>query len=70
MKQDNNKKQERVRKTYAPAGTITQKMMSFKLDLDNVEWLNRQTNKGRYINNLIKADRQQQHTLEAQPAPE
>lgn len=59
MKQKEQKeKQERVRKAYSPAGTVSQKMMSFRVDLDNVEWLSQQHNKGRYINDLIAADRQ------------
>lgn len=48
---------ERIRKAYAPDGTRTQKMMSFKVDLDNWAWLETKVNKGRYINNLIAADR-------------
>lgn len=48
---------ERVRKEYAAAGSRSQKMMSFRVDLDNVEWLEAQANKGRYINELIARDR-------------
>ena len=40
----------------AKHGTIRQKMMSFKLDLELVEWLDKQDNKGRYINELIRND--------------
>lgn len=46
------------RKRYAKRGTPSQKMVSLRIDLDNIEWLDRQTNKGRYINELIAADRQ------------
>lgn len=58
MKQTEKETRERVRKAYSPAGTVSQKMMSFRVDLNNVEWLDRHTNKGRYINDLIAADRQ------------
>lgn len=47
---------ERLRKMRAPAGKRTQKVTSFRLDLDLVKWLDEQPNKGRYINNLIRAD--------------
>lgn len=45
------------RKAYAKRGERTSKMMTFRIDADNLEWLNTQPNKGRYINNLIRADR-------------
>lgn len=51
---------ERVRKAYAPRGERSQKMVTFRADLDNIEWLEQQHNKGRYINNLIAADRERQ----------
>lgn len=51
---------ERVRKAYAPKGERSQKMVTFRADLDNIEWLEQQPNKGRYINNLIAADRERQ----------
>lgn len=38
-------------------GRVTQRMMSFRLDVDNVLWLDAFPNKGRYINWLIKLDR-------------
>lgn len=41
-------------------GIITQKMMSFRIDVENIEWLNKQHNRGRYINKLIKADREKE----------
>ncbi len=56
-KTEKQESKERIRKEYAAAGTRTQKMMSFRVDLDNVEWLEAQANKGRYINELIAADR-------------
>lgn len=50
---------ERVRKTYAPKGETSQKMVTFRCDLENIDWLNRQVNKGRYINKLIKKDKEE-----------
>lgn len=38
-------------------GRVTQKMMSFKVDLDNWEYLESKANKGRYINDIIAEDR-------------
>lgn len=49
-------KKERVRKAYAPNGSRTQKMMTFRLDDELRTWLEQQVNKGRYINNLIAED--------------
>lgn len=48
---------ELIRKGGNTRGVITQKMVSFKLDNDNLEWLQLQPNKGRYINDLIEKDR-------------
>lgn len=48
---------ELIRKGGNTRGVITQKMVSFKLDNDNLEWLRMQPNKGRYINSLIERDR-------------
>lgn len=53
MEEKKEKSQER--KKYAKAGTRTQKMLSFLLDNDLREWIDQQKNKGRYINNLIRA---------------
>ena len=49
----------RLRKEYAPKGQRSQKMDTFRLDLENIDWLEQQQNKGRYINELIAADKQQ-----------
>lgn len=48
------KKQER--KKGRRNGAITQKVYSFRLDGDLIDWLSRQPNKGRYINDLIWDD--------------
>lgn len=53
---------ERTRKAYTWGG-ITQKMMSFKIDLDMWERLKGETNKGRLINNLLR-----QHYKVSEPA--
>lgn len=50
-------KKERSRRKYAKRGETNQKMMSFRLDQENEFWLSSFPNKGRYINNLIRADR-------------
>lgn len=53
----NEEKTERTRRKYAKRGETSQKMMSFRLDQENEFWLSSFPNKGRYINNLIRADR-------------
>ena len=50
-------KKERKKRTYAAPGQRSQKMFNFRLDLENLDWLNQQQNKGRYINELISKDR-------------
>lgn len=39
-------------------GVYTQKMKTFRLDNENIDWLAKQENQGRYINDLIAKDRQ------------
>lgn len=56
-KETNQEERERVRKEYGKKGERTQKMMSFRVDNDLIEWLESQPNKGRYINNLIADDK-------------
>lgn len=46
---------DRVRKAYAARGERGQKMVNFRCDLDNIEKLTRQPNKGRFINDAIRA---------------
>ena len=50
-------KHERIKRKFAPKGERSQKMMSFRLDQENEFWLSTMPNKGRYLNNLIRADR-------------
>lgn len=56
MKEEKDEKT-RVRKAKSEKGTRSQTMYSFRLDNDNVEWLHQQHNMGRYLNDLIRADR-------------
>ena len=51
-----NVQRTRLRKEYK-RDEVTQKMMAFRVDLENAEWLKRFQNKGRYINDLIAQDR-------------
>lgn len=44
---------ERQRKEFKH-GQVTQKMMSFKVDLDLCDWLKTVANKGRLINKLLR----------------
>lgn len=41
------------RKQYAKRGEKSSKMLSFRIDSENLAWLNTQPNKGRVINDLI-----------------
>lgn len=47
-----------IRKEGRTRGTITQKPMAFRCDIENIDWLEKQPNKGRYINELIRQDRE------------
>lgn len=61
MKQKNEKEEkERTRREYASKGSRSQKMMAFRLDLENIEYLNTKVNKGRFINELIAQARAQE----------
>ena len=57
MKQEKKEAQPRTRREYAKRGERNQKSMTFRVDLENIEWLESRTNKGRYINKLIAEDR-------------
>lgn len=48
---------QRTKREYAAKGQRSQKMMTFRLDNENAEWLSKQINKGRYINDLISKDK-------------
>lgn len=55
---------ERIRREYTADGQRGQKMMNFRCDLENIEWLNTKVNKGRYINELIEKDRKRNQRKE------
>lgn len=56
-----------TRKAYTARGESTQKMMSFRLDAENAEYLSTKPNKGRFINELLaRAREDEQYTLGSQ----
>lgn len=57
---EQEKKTAGAKKAPAPKGTRTQRLFTFRLDDENAEWLHSQANRGRYLNDLIKADREKQ----------
>lgn len=66
-KQNEEQEKERTRREYASKGTRSQKMMAFRLDLENIDYLNTKANKGRFINELIaKARAQEQGESESE----
>lgn len=50
--------QENKKKIGRPATGRTQKHISFRCDLDNIEYLETKPNKGGFLNKLIRAARQ------------
>lgn len=54
-KDTEKKEPKQSRKKYATRGERSQKMFSFLLDNDLREWVEKQVNKGRYLNNLIRS---------------
>lgn len=54
---EEKKQVERIRKSGIKHGTRSQKPMTFRLDNDLELWLQSQPNRGRYINDLIRKDR-------------
>ena len=59
-KKTEEQEKERTRREYASKGTRSQKMISFRLDLENIEYLHTKPNKGRFINELIATARSQE----------
>lgn len=51
---------ERVRREYAAKGSRSQKMMTFRIDYENIEYLESKVNKGRFINDLLAQARAQE----------
>lgn len=56
----------RVRKSDIQRGTRTQKHMAFRVDLDLIPWLEEQANKGRYINDLVRHDKEKKKNQKKQ----
>lgn len=54
---EEKKPTERIRKNYSRK-EVSQKMMAFRVDFENAEWLQQFPNKGRYINELIARERE------------
>lgn len=52
-----NEVQKQERKSGRERGKVTQKVFSFRIDVEHLPWLELQPNKGRYINDLIAKDR-------------
>lgn len=46
-----------ARKQYGKRGEKSQKLIAFRADVDLLVWLKSQANMGRYINDLIRADK-------------
>lgn len=57
MNNENKLTQAGTRKAYTARGEQSQRMMSFRLDVENIEYLRTKPNKGRFINELIAAAR-------------
>lgn len=53
-----NDVQKQERKRGRERGKVTQKVFSFRIDFENLQWLEMQPNKGRYINDLIERARE------------
>ena len=52
-----NEEKKQERKSGRERGKVTQKVFSFRIDVEHLPWLELQSNKGRYINDLIAKDR-------------
>lgn len=55
---DNPGKARQLRKERATNGQSSQKMMSFRIDADNVAYLKEQANQGRTVNDALRRWRQ------------
>lgn len=51
-------KLEACRKADIKRGTVTQKMVNFRCDLNNLEYLETKSNKGRFLNQLLAEARE------------
>lgn len=45
------------RKTYGKRGEKSQKLIAFRCDIELLDWLKAQANMGRYLNDLVRADK-------------
>lgn len=54
---------ERVRREYAAKGSRSQKMMTFRIDYENIAYLESKVNKGRFINDLLAQARAQENDI-------
>lgn len=50
---------DRVRKSYAPRGQRSQVRQTFLLDKENIDWVKSKPNISKYLNDLIRKDREQ-----------
>ena len=64
MKEIKNTEKARLRKAGITRGVRTQKMMTFRLDADLVEFLETKDNKGRFINDCLRSRMKFETTLD------
>ena len=64
MKEIKNTEKARFRKAGITRGVRTQKMMTFRLDVDLVEFLETKDNKGRFINECLRSRMKFETTLQ------
>lgn len=50
-------KKVQVRKQYGKRGEKSQKLIAFRCDIELLDWLKSQANMGRYLNDLVRADK-------------
>lgn len=46
-----------ARKQYSKRGEKSQKLIAFRCDIELLDWLKSQANMGRYLNDLVRADK-------------
>lgn len=46
-----------ARKQYGKRGEKSQKLIAFRCDIELLDWLKSQANMGRYLNDLVRADK-------------
>lgn len=50
-------KKVQARKQYGKRGEKSQKLIAFRCDIELLDWLKSQANMGRYLNDLVRADK-------------